>query len=90
MDEEKNMTPDSTENTNVSLSQQILDENGELADESIVSITTTLTQNFTLGELKSQLTDLDSRLDNLESFYQTQKTFLENERQKINDQINQL
>lgn len=90
MDEETNMTPDSTENTNVSLSQQILDENGELADESIVSITTTLTQNFTLGELKSQLTDLDSRLDNLESFYQTQKTFLENERQKINDQINQL
>ena len=90
MDEETNMTPDSTENTNVSLSQQILDENGELADESIVSITTTLTQNFTLGELKPQLTDLDSRLDNLESFYQTQKTFLENERQKINDQINQL
>lgn len=77
-------------NTDVELTQQVLDENGQLADESVVSITTTLTQNFTLGELKSQLTDLDSRLDNLESFYQTQKTFLENERQKINDQINQL
>ena len=90
MEEETNTTPDLVEDTNVELSQQVLDESGELADESIISITTTVTQSVTLGELKSQLSDLDERLSNLESFYQNQKTFLEGEKQKVSDQIAQI
>ena len=77
-------------NTDVELTQQVLDENGQLADESVVAVTTTVVQNVTLGELKAQSDDYANRLINLENFYQPQKAFLTSEKQKIDDQIVQL
>lgn len=87
MEGEINAITDLVEDTNVRLSQQVLDENGQLADESVVAVTTTVVQNVTLGELKAQLADFDSRIDALDSYCNTQKTFLLAERQKISDQI---
>lgn len=76
--------------TDVELRQEVLDESGQLSDDSVVAVTTTIIENTTLGTLRDQVTDFDNRLASLESFYQNQKTFLETEKQKVSDQIAQI